>query len=73
MLFKCSDTPWEEAVEVTAGFSHDGLVLCVKGTFVVRRWLPAVQLVVTLHAFSFHPCVMWLFHAGKLRVNRSPR
>lgn len=64
MLFKCSDTPWEEAVEVTAGFSHDGLVLCGKGAFVVRRWLSAVRFVVTLHDFSFTPVSCGSFMQG---------
>lgn len=72
MLFKCGDTSWEEAVEVTDGFSHDGLVLSVKGGFVEKMVAWCAGLVPMLPAFFFHPGVMQFFHAGRLRVNRSP-
>lgn len=57
---------------MTDGFSHDGLEVSLKGGFVEQMVVWCAGSVLTLPAFFFHHRAMQFFHAGRLRVNRSP-
>lgn len=49
---------------MTDGFSHDGVVLSLKGEFAEQMVAWCAELVATLPAFLFHPRVRQLFQAG---------